>query len=89
MGSNFPTDEGVVGVANTLEPLISNFLTKLEYQPPQIHPKDALRTAISIEAAKTGVPFDDSRHSRSCFETGVSVAGVNSSPISHSFKSFS
>lgn len=64
-------------LVSTIRPLISNFLETIDYDPPSKPDKAALRAAMTEYAAPSGVPFNEDKHSRQCFETGLSVAIVS------------
>ncbi|KKY30306.1 putative longiborneol synthase [Diaporthe ampelina] len=61
-------------LVSTFRPLISNFLETIDYDPPSKPDRAALRAAMIEYAAPSGVPYNEDRHSRQCFETGLSVA---------------
>lgn len=60
----------------TLRPIITKFLDSIHYAPPSKPDKDGLYTGMQTYAASSGVPYQDSKHARQCFMTGLSVAGV-------------
>lgn len=64
-------------LVSTIRPLISNFLETIDYDPPSKPDKAALRAAMTEYAAASGVPYKEDKHSRQCFETGLSVAIVS------------
>lgn len=64
-------------LVSTIRPLISNFLETIDYDPPSKPDKAALRAAMTEYAAPSGVPYKEDKHSRQCFETGLSVAIVS------------
>lgn len=64
-------------LVSTIRPLISNFLETIDYDPPSKPDKAALRAAMTEYAAPSGVPYNQDKHSRQCFETGLSVAIVS------------
>ncbi|KAG8162459.1 hypothetical protein KVR01_008224 [Diaporthe batatas] len=61
-------------LVSVIRPLISNFLETIDYDPPTKPDRTALRAAMTEYAAASGVPYNQDRHSRQCFETGLSVA---------------
>lgn len=63
-------------LVSSVRPLISKFLETIDYIPPQIPDKSALKTLMLEYAAASGVPYKEDRHARQCFVTGLSVAGV-------------
>lgn len=63
-------------LVSSVRPLISNFLETIDYAPPQNPDKGALRASMLEYAATSGVPYNEDRHARQCFLTGLSVAGV-------------
>lgn len=67
-------------LVSIIRPLISNFLETIDYDPPSKPDRTSLRAAMTEYAAASGVPYNQDKHSRQCFETGLSVAIV-SSPI--------
>lgn len=64
-------------LVSTIRPLISNFLETIDYDPPSKPDRTALRAAMTEYAAASGVPYNQDKHSRQCFETGLSVAIVS------------
>lgn len=64
-------------LVSTIRPLISNFLETIDYDAPSKPDKAALRAAMTQYAARSGVPYHEDKHSRQCFETGLSVAIVS------------
>lgn len=62
---------------STIRPLISNFLETIDYDPPSKPDRTALRAAMTEYAAPSGVPYNEDKHSRECFDTGLSVAIVS------------
>ena len=64
-------------LVSTIRPLISNFLETIDYDPPSKPDKASLRAAMIEYAAPSGVPYCEDKHSRQCFETGLSVAIVS------------
>jgi hypothetical protein len=64
-------------LASILRPLISNFLETIDYDPPSKPDRSALRAAMTEYAAASGVPYNQDKHSRQCFETGLSVGIVS------------
>lgn len=75
MAPELPTKEDQL--VSSIRPLISNFLETIDYDPPSKPDKAALRAAMTEYAAPSGVPYKDDKHSRQCFETGLSVAIVS------------
>lgn len=67
-------------LVSTVRPLISNFLETIDYDPPSKPDRAALRAAMIEYAAPSGVPYNEDKHSRQCFETGLSVAIVSPGP---------
>ncbi|KAJ0108804.1 hypothetical protein J7T55_011295 [Diaporthe amygdali] len=61
-------------LVSNVRPLISNFLETIDYDPPSRPNRSALRAAMTEYAATSGVPYIEDKHSRQCFETGLSVA---------------
>ncbi|KAI3393121.1 hypothetical protein diail_4720 [Diaporthe ilicicola] len=61
-------------LVSTVRPLIANFLETIDYDPPSRPDRTALRAAMTEYAAASGVPYNGDKHSRQCFETGLSVA---------------
>ena len=75
-------------LVSTIRPLISNFLETIDYDPPSKPDRTALRAAMTEYAAASGVPYNQDKHSRQCFETGLSVAIVSTAILTlHSTQS--
>lgn len=73
-------------LVSSVRPLISNFLETIDYTPPQNTDRGALRACMLEYAAKSGVPYNEDKHARQCFVTGLSVASVRAKilpPIPH------
>jgi hypothetical protein len=68
-------------LVSTIRPLISNFLETIDYDPPSKPDRTALRAAMTEYAAASGVPYNQDKHSRQCFKTGLSVAIVSAAII--------
>lgn len=63
-------------LVSSVRPLVSNFLETIDYAPPDNPDTSSLRALMTEYASTSGVPYNEDKHARQCFATGLSVAGV-------------